>query len=363
MMTGLQRFQYWLGSPRGAAWYFGVAYALIAVVSLSMCAGPARAQFADQMTWGGTGGGTTNAQTVTISNVGALADLLGVEIRFSPGATNTSATTLAASGLTATAIRKWSPAGLIALTGGELRSGVPVSVMYNGTFFILLSPQVAQPTPTQQVFLSGSGTYTVSTTLGQTPRQLRIRAVAGGGGGAGSGPTNGSNGGATSFGGFTLNPGVGATGDTNAGGAGGTGGSGTALRTPGGTGSGGSTTQNNTLGGFGGATPFGAGGSSTLGGGTGGAGVTNSGAGGAGGGEPSGTPGPGGGGGESYELIIDSPTTTYSYAVGAGGAGGAAGGGNAGGAGATGKIIVDEIYLRPPANDNELLPEGCRCAA
>jgi len=28
-MENLKRFQYWLESPRGAMWYFGVGYALI----------------------------------------------------------------------------------------------------------------------------------------------------------------------------------------------------------------------------------------------------------------------------------------------------------------------------------------------
>lgn len=27
----LWRFRYWLGSPRGALWYFGVCYGLVAV--------------------------------------------------------------------------------------------------------------------------------------------------------------------------------------------------------------------------------------------------------------------------------------------------------------------------------------------
>jgi hypothetical protein len=45
-------------------------------------------------------------------------------------------------------------------------------------------------------------------------------------------------------------------------------------------------------------------------------------------------------------LIINSPTATYTYAIGTAGSGGAAGGasGAAGAAGGVGIIIVDEYY-------------------
>ena len=70
--------------------------------------------------------------------------------------------------------------------------------------------------------------------------------------------------------------------------------------------------------------------------------ATGGGGGGAGGGSAT-TGAGGGGGGEYIEIIINSPSASYSYAVGPGGAGGAAGS-VAGGAGALGIIIVDEYY-------------------
>lgn len=342
---------------------------LAALLWVAMVA-PSPAQFSDQMTWGGTGAGSANAQTVTISNVSALADLVGVSIRFSPGATNTSATTLAVSGLTATAIRKWSPAGLVALTGGELRSGVPVDVMYNGTFIILLSPTMVQPLSTRQVLTSGTGaTYNTGVSGGQTARQLRFRMIGAGGGGGANNSQNGSAGTATVFNSIAANPGDGGlTGSGTGGGAGGTGGAGSAdLRIAGGTGSAPSTTQNNVLGGAGCFSPFGGGGGGNLGLQAGRAGASNSGAGGSGAGSATTTPGSGGGCGEYVEFHIDNPSASYTYTVGAGGAGGV--GTNNGAAGGSGLIIVDEFYLHcmravselMPANDND--EEERRCAA
>lgn len=76
------------------------------------------------------------------------------------------------------------------------------------------------------------------------------------------------------------------------------------------------------------------------------AGATNTGGGGGGGGTGAGTtPGLGGGAGGYVEAIINSPSATYSYAVGAGGTAGTAGtGGAAGGGGGSGVIIVEEHY-------------------
>lgn len=104
---------------------------------------PANAQFASQATWGGTAAGSANAQTVTIQNVSALADVLGVPLSFQAAAANTAAATLAVTGTTATQIVKSTPAGLRALTGGELAPAGLVTVVYNGTFFILQNSATA----------------------------------------------------------------------------------------------------------------------------------------------------------------------------------------------------------------------------
>ena len=53
------------------------------------------------------------------------------------------ATTLAINGLAATAIKKNSTSGLIALVGNEIQSGVAFTVFYDGSVFELLNPPVA----------------------------------------------------------------------------------------------------------------------------------------------------------------------------------------------------------------------------
>jgi hypothetical protein len=79
--------------------------------------------------------------------------------------------------------------------------------------------------------------------------------------------------------------------------------------------------------------------------GAGGAGGTNTGGvgGGGAGTAAGGATGAGGGAGEYFELYITSPSSTYTYTIGAGGGGGSAGG-NAGGSGGSGMIIVEEFY-------------------
>lgn len=341
---------------------------IAAILAVALCVSPATAQFADQATWAGTSGGTGNAQSVSVANAGALSDLLGVAIRFSPGNSNTSAATLAVSGLAATAIRKPSPTGLVALAGGELIAGVPVTVLYNGTYFVIISG-VPQPISTRQVLTSGSGTYTRPTNV----RQIKVRMAAGGGGGGSTLTANaGSNGSNTTFSDGTTIGGSGALGGSNGvtGGAGGTGGANPTgatgiVRIAGGRGQsyfGIAGLAINAPGGWGGVNPFGGAGA-PIANNNGGAAAANTGAGGAGGGDGNSLSAAGGGAGEYLEFTIDAPAATYSYSVGAGGAGGATSGkGNDGGAGGSGIIIVDEFYNRP-ANDNFFLEEHCRCAA
>lgn len=102
---------------------------------------PASAQFADQATFAGTGAGTANAQTITLSNASAYADLKGVIVKFVPGATNTGDATLTVNGFaTPPHIRKPNGTSLVTLSGGEIVSGQPTLVMYDGTYFVLLTP-------------------------------------------------------------------------------------------------------------------------------------------------------------------------------------------------------------------------------
>jgi len=118
------------------------AIRLAAILMLALAwSAPARAQFSDQVTWGGTAGGSANAQTVTINTASTYADLLGVVIKYTASATNTGAATLNVNSFgTSPAINKLTGAGLVALTGGEIASGNAVLLMYNGTVFVLVSP-------------------------------------------------------------------------------------------------------------------------------------------------------------------------------------------------------------------------------
>jgi len=101
---------------------------------------PASAQFADQATYAGNGAGTANAQTISLPNATSYSDLVGVIVKYVPGATNTGDATLTVNSfVTSPHFRKPSGAGLVALAGGEIVTGQPVWIMYDGTYFDVLS--------------------------------------------------------------------------------------------------------------------------------------------------------------------------------------------------------------------------------
>ena len=224
-----------------------------------------------------------------------------------------------------------------------------------------------QTQPTQQKFLSGSGTYI--TPIGVS--YLEVLMVGGGGGGAGSGTTSGTaaTGGTASYfrvgaspdllvangGGF---PAFGnGSGSISVGGTAslGTGPTGTNLSGAGGSGSGSTQSSGaNFSGGVGAASPLGGGGA--AGGGQNATAVAgqnapaNTGAGGGGAACPGTTNSTAGGGGAAggfIRALITAPVSSYNYNVGTGGTGGGAGGGTgaaAGGAGGSGYILVTEYY-------------------
>jgi len=195
--------------------------------------------------------------------------------------------------------------------------------------------------PTTQVFASGSGTYTKPANC----LWIEVEMVGGGGGGAGSGTTPGAagDGGATTFSTFTANGGAKAV-TVNAG-AGGTA-SGGYLNTTGATGQNVTGGAVNADGGHGGVSYFGGNGWGSAAHPGGGGVAAGQGSGGGGGGNAAtASPGAGGGAGGYVRAIINSPSATYSYAVGASGTAGTAGtGGAVGGQGAAGVIIVKEFY-------------------
>ena len=227
-------------------------------------------------------------------------------------------------------------------TNTAIGAGTGTSLVLSGAATALTFNGSTLAVSTQQVLTTGTAaTYTTPANV----RQLKIRMVGGGGGGsAGSGGGGvGGTGGTTTF--NSINA------------AGGTGGQwpSTGPNTLSGTGTG---TANFRSKGAAGIMTFadaGApgtnGASSLLGpGGTGSyttagnAAPNNSGGGGGGGHSTGSYQGSGGGAGEYVELVINSPSATYTYTIGTSGAAAAAGAQFAGGAGGTGIIIVDEYY-------------------
>lgn len=207
--------------------------------------------------------------------------------------------------------------------------------------------------PVVTKYTSGSGTHNIT----GSPLYIRVVMVGGGGGGGASGTASfgtSGNGGATSFGTSLLVANGGGGGTQTGSGGGGTASLGTGpvgIATTGGQGQGGGYQSSNTTqqpGGQGGVSPLGGGGAGGYYNTNGVAAVANTGSGGGGagfGGVSGSYAGAGGAAGGYIDAIITSPSSSYSYSVGAGGAGGSAGAsGFAGGAGGSGLILVYEFY-------------------
>lgn len=330
---------------------------IFAAIAFLLAPISAHAQLDSASTWGGTAGGTSNALTVSIHNVVALNDLLGVPIRLIANGVNTTSATLTINldgggSLTPTVIKKSGAGALVTLSGCELKTGQESTLIYDGTEFVITSSYGSIKPTFTNLTSPATGTYVTPTCA----TQLKIRMVGGGGGGGGNGtgsPTSGTSGGNTIFGSFSATLGTGGsfqngTGSAD-GGTGGSGGSGAAiLRIAG---------QN------GGTVPLVAnypanfqllgspGGNSFMGmGGPMGNGKNATGFGGGGSGATSTTPqtfgsSNGGGAGEYAEIIIPNPAATYGYTVGNQGFGGTPGsGGSGGGNGGIGAIFIEEDY-------------------
>lgn len=140
------------------------------LAAAAMLPRPASAQFFDQSTWLGGGAGSANSQTVLVPNATSYADVLGVLLKFQPSVSNTSAATLAISGISGGPfpVKKANGAGLASLVGGEIVSGTPTVVMFDGNEFVLVSP----------VLLPVTSAYIQSSALGfSMPPNLSISAT------------------------------------------------------------------------------------------------------------------------------------------------------------------------------------------
>lgn len=89
--------------------------------------------------YAGASTGAANAQVVASPTPANFALTLGFRITFIAGFTNTGALTLNVASTGATAVLKASPAGLTALTGGELFAGDTIECIFDGTEFVLLT--------------------------------------------------------------------------------------------------------------------------------------------------------------------------------------------------------------------------------
>lgn len=111
-----------------------------------------------------TSAGSANAQTVT--NTRQISSYVaGYQQWFLPGNANTGATTLSVDGLAAIAVHAYGAA----LLGGELQTGIPALVKYDGTQFNLINPQDA----------TGSFTVTLTGMTSTITGTIRYRIVNG----------------------------------------------------------------------------------------------------------------------------------------------------------------------------------------
>lgn len=100
---------------------------------------------ASNLGWGGTSGGTANAQTVSVSS---FAGVNGQTFYFIPSATNTGPFTLAVNSGSPTSVLKDTPSGPVLLAGGEVVTGNVVGVTYTsatGVFHLVTNNTLTSP--------------------------------------------------------------------------------------------------------------------------------------------------------------------------------------------------------------------------
>jgi microcystin-dependent protein len=104
---------------------------------------PVRAQLDASQTWVGASnvGGTANAITLTVPNVHAMSDLVGVPVRFVPASNNAAGgTTINVNSIATVTVKRVTASGLIALGGGDFIASSQAEVIYDGTEYVQQVP-------------------------------------------------------------------------------------------------------------------------------------------------------------------------------------------------------------------------------
>lgn len=145
---------------------------------------------------GGTSTGSANAQVVATTSPSGFTLTNGLEVTFTPGFTNTTATTLNVNSTGATNIFKPSIAGPVALTGGEIVVGNKTTVVFDGTQYQLVASGTAAGGVNYQAFTdTAGGTWTRPINYTASSRVL-VQAWGAGGGGGTDAASGGAGGGA-----------------------------------------------------------------------------------------------------------------------------------------------------------------------
>jgi microcystin-dependent protein len=122
---------------------FSFVAALAAACLLLSSSKSVDAQFVGQKTYLNGTSGAANAQTISGLAITSYNNVIGVTLTLVPAFSNTGPMTLNFNSLGAVNVRRM-PSGAV-LGGGEVQSGIPFSVLYNGSNFYIMSPQDTTP--------------------------------------------------------------------------------------------------------------------------------------------------------------------------------------------------------------------------
>lgn len=121
----------------------------------------------------GTGGGTANAQTVTLSPT-ATTLTAGMTVRFVASVTNTGACTLTVDALAATAIKKIVAGAAVALVANDIQTGDVITATYDGTQFQIADRVRSWDYVSTAGATLAAGLTTFAHGLGATPTKVNV---------------------------------------------------------------------------------------------------------------------------------------------------------------------------------------------